>query len=308
MIGQQIKDQIVEAKKAKIKAWPCHVNRASNVGHPCERYLVLSRTAWDQKTLHDWQLQLIFELGEIYEEKTLEDLKEAGVQVVEQQRPFEWKELEMTGHIDCKIVVDDKAYPTEIKSMSPYVWESVNTVADMLAGKYVYLRKYPAQIMMYLLMDGKDHGLMILKNKVTGQYKIIDILLDYEYAEAILKKLERVNKHVHCGTMPDISDNALCDRCEFRHICLPDLGADAVLAEDDIIELLDERKDLIQKISEAGTESYKKRLDEINKLLKSRTEGIPTVMAGSYLISGKWVERKGFEVAATKYWKIDILD
>src|SRR4030042_6716898 len=192
MVAEAISERLLDTAKAKIRVYPCHVNRASSCGHPCERFLFYSRARWNERTMHDVNLQLIFDEGNIHEDAVLARLKSAGIQVVEQQRPFEWKEIELTGHIDCSIIWEGKPYPAEIKSMSPFTFDAVNSVDDMLNGKYVYLRGYPAQMYMYLLMKEMEGGLFVLKNKVNGRIKIIEVPLDYEAAEKIVKKLERV--------------------------------------------------------------------------------------------------------------------
>ena len=62
-ISDLVLGRFIELKKSKVRIWPCHVNRASNLGHPCERYLVYSRTAWDKKAPHEWELQVVFDEG-----------------------------------------------------------------------------------------------------------------------------------------------------------------------------------------------------------------------------------------------------
>jgi hypothetical protein len=191
--------------------------------------------------------------------------------------------------------------------MSPYTFEKVNSVADMLNGKYVYLRGYPAQIFMYLLMDNKDKGLFILKNKVNGQIKVLDVALDYEIADGIVKKLERVNAALKANIEPDrIMDASICTECGFRHICLPDLkyGEGVAFGTDELVQLLDEKEELETRLS--ATKADSKRLDEIKDQIKKMTEGQGTIMAGSYFISGSWVDKRAFEVKASKYWKMVI--
>ncbi|MDD5490079.1 MAG: hypothetical protein PHP25_05380, partial [Candidatus Moranbacteria bacterium] len=181
------------AAEKRIKAWPHPNNRASEAGHPCLRFLVLSRLEPDKKVLHDVNLQRIFDLGNVFEKAVLQELQEAGVNVVEQQRPFEWKKFQLSGHIDGKIQVGDKLIPIEIKSCSPNSFAEVEkkSPADLINSKKIWLRKYPAQILLYMLMDGSEAGLLVFKNKVTGRLHQVNYYLDdvaLEYAESILKK------------------------------------------------------------------------------------------------------------------------
>jgi len=198
-----IVEKVLEAKARKIKQWPVNSNRASELGHECLKYLVLNRTRWEEKTLHNAKLQMIFDMGKMVEESVMQDLREAGFVIVEQQRPFSWAKYQITGSIDCKIAIDGKTYPTEIKSAAPFSFNSINSIEDMKRHKWHYMRKYPAQLTLYLLMDGKDRGLFIFKNKSTGELKEIFLDLDYDFAESLIKKAEAINKHVAEGTLPE---------------------------------------------------------------------------------------------------------
>ncbi len=298
-----IVEKIVEHKRAKIKQWPVSSNRASEAGHSCERYLVFHRARWQEKTLHDVGLQFVFDEGVIHEAAVLKELAEAGVSVVEQQRPFSWPELNLTGHVDGKIVVDGRAIPLEIKSMSPYVFESVNSVADLLNGKYEYLRKYPAQLTLYMLMDNKDEAIFLFKNKVNGQIKEVPMRLDYDYGEQLIRKIERVNVHVAAGTVPDPIewDERTCGSCGFSHVCLPEVRRQALDLTDDpeLEEKLRRRDELKSLVSE---------YDALDKSVKEALKEKEKVVVGNYLITGKWIEKacSAKEAYVQRYWQTKI--
>ena len=95
-----IVEAIRESKEKKISSYPVHSNRASDLGNPCVRYHVYNRTRWAEKSLHNASLQSIFDLGNDFEAIVLKELAEAGVSIIEQQRSFEWKEYQITGHVD----------------------------------------------------------------------------------------------------------------------------------------------------------------------------------------------------------------
>jgi hypothetical protein len=311
-IAEQLLDNIKQAKAKKIKHWPCNTNRASEIGHPCVRYLVYLRTHGDQKLLHNETLQAIFDDGHIHEERVIQDFKDAGYQVIEQQRSFDWKEYQITGHLDFKVVLNGNggppekavAIPVECKSLSPFIYAKLNNLQDFFANKYPHIQKIPGQILTYLLCDNKEHGLLALKPKSSmGGYplKLIDVYLwEYaDYAESLLQKAEKINEHVAKKTLPnriDYNENT-CDSCAFRHICLPD----AVRKEPDLddnsqlIELLEEREQL--------KESYRK-YNEINSLVKDICKDRPKILAGDYLIEGGKVDKKAYSVPAMSYWKI----
>lgn len=289
-----IVEKINDAKQRKIKQYPVNSNRASDLGHPCVRYHVLNRTRWQERSLHTTDLQLIFDLGSEIEQITLKDLAEAGVVVFEQQRAFEWKEYQITGHVDGFILLNNSgpACPLEIKSMSPFVWQAVNTVDDMKRGKYPYLRKYPTQLNLYMLMKGIEKGVFLLKNKVSGAYKEIWMDLDYQLGEETLQRAESINKHVTDGTLPNpINDPVWCDNCPFAHICLPDqIGKEVEIDTTELSALLD-RLDTLKL--------FAREYDETNDEVKTMVRGREKILAGDWFVTGKWIERKGGD----PYWK-----
>src|SRR5512146_73086 len=144
-------EKIAEKKAEKIRKRPCHTNRASSVGHVCERKLVFDRTRWQDAALHDVGLQFIFDEGSQQEQQVLKDLSEAGVQVIEQQRDYEWKAYQLTAHIDGKVMLPEMGNlpPLEIKSMNPFTFKQINTAADILQSKKHYIRSYAAQMQLY---------------------------------------------------------------------------------------------------------------------------------------------------------------
>jgi len=170
----------------------------------------------------------------MHEEDVMDLLRKSGIQVIEQQRPFMWEEIELSGKIDCVLKLNGTdGIPTEIKSMNGFDWEKTNSLDDMKASKKHWIRGYVAQLMFYLLMSNKPFGMFILKNKSTGALKQIDCDLDYEYAENLVKKLELVNKHVKANTYPErIDDRDVCKYCDFKSTCLPDEGWGSISIED----------------------------------------------------------------------------
>ena len=288
-----IVEKILEAKQAKIRQYPVNANRASELGHSCLRYLVLNRTRWQEKSLHDARLQMIFDMGRMVEELVQQDLREAGFTIVEQQRAFSWQKYCITGTIDCKLAIDGAVYPTEIKSAAPHPFESINSVQDMLKHKYHYMRKYPAQLTLYLLMDGKEEGLFLFKNKSTGEYKEIWMPLDYEFAESLVQKAEAINAHVAAETLPEPMpyNEDICQGCGFEHICLPDrIGKEVEISDNtELLELVTRYTTL-----KPGAKEYDEVNDRINKLV----EGKDKLLVGDYFIEGKWIDRTSYQVPA----------
>lgn len=292
-----IVEKIMETKYLDIKQYPVHSNRASELGHPCVRYHVYNRTRWEEKSMHDARLQLIFDLGREIEDITIRDMKDAGFEIVEQQRPFSWREYNITGTVDGKVLLGGEAIPFEVKSCSPYMFDKINSIEDLTKGKYLYLRKYPTQLNLYMLMDNKERGLFIFKNKQTGAYKEIWMQLDYELGEQTIRKAEEINKHVADGTLPaHYDDESVCNDCGYRHICLPEhIGKEVEIDTSELSEMLDR----LEELKEAKLE-----YEKINEEIKEMVEGREKVLAGDWYVSGKWIDKKEFVVKANRYWQI----
>jgi len=290
-------EKILEAQQRKIKQRPINSNTASELGHPCLLYHVYQRTRWQERTLHDARVQLIFGMGNAVEDLAMQELREAGFKVVEQQRPFSWPDYQITGTVDCKLLLDGEAVPTEIKSCSPYMFDKINAIDDLTRGKYLYLRKYPAQLTLYLLMDNKERGVFLFKNKSNGQYKEIWMNIDYALGEELLKRAECINRHVAASTLPDPMeyDEGVCDKCGYVHICpVFHVGKEVTILDDEeLASLLAEYERL---------KPYAKAYDDVDRILKDKLSERDKVLIADWYITGKWVEKKAFSVAAGRYW------
>jgi hypothetical protein len=291
-------EKVNEHIASKIKLWPVNSNRASDLGNPCLRYHVYNRTRWAEKALHDVGLQRVFDMGNEIERIVIRELQDAGCQVVEQQRAFSWPEYKITGSIDGKIIHEHQAIPFDVKSCSPWVFKTINTIDDLKKSKHMYHRKYVTQLNLYMLMDGIDKGLFFFKDKTSGGLKEIWMDLDYQLGEETLKRAEAINKHVDAGTLPDkCAPGCGCEmeRCPFAHICLPDMEGKEV--EIDTGELETMIKTLYQL--ESAASEYDELNNEINRIVSGREK----ILAGEYFITGKWITRK----TGAKYWKKSII-
>jgi CRISPR/Cas system-associated exonuclease Cas4 (RecB family) len=301
-------EKIIESKERKIKQYPVNSNRASDLGIPCVRYHVLNRTKWQEKSLHNVSLQFVFDMGNEIEEIVLKELAEAGIKILEQQRSFEWKEYQITGHIDGKVLFGDQIFPMEIKSCSPFVFKAINSINDLKNGKYGYLRKYPVQLNLYLLMDNKEKGVFLFKDKTSGQFKEIWMDIDYALGEETLKRAEAINTHLAAGTMPEpINDDMWCEGCPFAHICLPEhIGKEVEIDTTNLSEMLDRLEELKPIVKE---------YEEIDDQVKETVKGREKILAGNWFVTGKYYDRKSYDVPAeiksqyekvTQYWKTAI--
>lgn len=304
LTSDEIVGRIIEGKRKKIKTYPCHVSRASEIGHPCERYLVYSITNWQDRLPHDPGLEFVFEGGRLVEELAIKDFEEAGFKVYrpEPDRAIAESKPRITGHIDIRVDFGDgKVYTGEIKGLNRYDWQSINSVDDLLNSKKVWLRKYPAQLMTYLYIKGEERGFFYLKSIPGFQPKFIWVDLNLDYMEEILQKVERIERHIREETLPEgINDMDICEQCSFRHICLPEIQAEALEITDnpEFEEKLNRWYELKETVKE---------YQELDREIKKAAEGKERLMIGDFLITGKLIERKGYEVKPSSYWQTKIL-
>lgn len=301
MNAKQINERLYNAKKEKIKVYPCNNLRASNLGHPCERYLYLLIKHWDEQKPHDVGLQSIFDLGNTMEEYTIKNIKEAGYEVITPTvRSWKIDKPFITGREDIRIKDENgELLPVEIKGLSPFEFDKLNSIEDFFKSKRHYVRGYPAQLQIYMYHFSKEKGFFALTNKLTGQTKFIEMPFDYEYAESLLQKAERIYKALDENTPPDSCDDVnVCENCPLQHIC-----GDVKRVPDDV-ELDDELETLINRKQELA--ESKREYEKVDKEIKERVGDREKVITGSYLITRNKIERKEYTVAARTEYRLQI--
>jgi len=254
---------------------------------------------------------MLFEAGNMIESLAKWELERAGFKITNQQRDFEDKKTQITGHVDFFLSSDGKdAVPCEVKGINHYDFTDVNSPEDMLKSKRVWMQKYPAQLQLYLYLAGIEEGLFYLKDKQTMEPKEIWMNLDYEYTEGLLQKAERINKHVEDGTLPDqVSDLSICEYCEFNHICLPPTACSPV----DFM-LNHEREEWIKRLEEwERLKPTSKEFGDLDKRIKAYFKEKPDTVVGDFMIKHREIERnieakeayvqKGIQVLVTKIGK-----
>jgi hypothetical protein len=312
VVGKELIDisgRVRAGKERKIQAWPVRSNRASELGHPCVLYLYFLRTAWSQRALPTVTLAFIFENGRRIEDEAINELKnDGGFQILEQSRPFEWPIYQITGKIDCKLREpeaphNEKPYPGEIKGLQHHDWERMNFIQDFLDSEKIWLIKYPAQVMLYLLMDASPVGFLYLKSKSTNEPKHIWTKLDdhLDIAEAALVRAQKVNAYMgRKEPQEKVVDQIMreegikycpvtCERCDFRHICLVGteyIGVE-IIASEELEKMLNQRQGLIPAYQE---------YNKIDKQVKELFRGKPETIVGNFLITGKAISRTAYDI------------
>lgn len=204
-IAEKIRKKIISERS---KNYACNSVWASECGHDCIRYLVYQQCDWDKAKPVEDKLLFVFNEGNLQEDQLLLELQKAGIKVKDLQIHISIAEANITGKLDCVVMEEDSngnvAYlPCEIKSMSPNVYDAINTVEDF--SKYSWTRKYYGQIQCYLKNDSGfyPYGYFLAKNKSTGEIKIIKdfdgsntIKFNEPYWNELVKRARGVNKAV----------------------------------------------------------------------------------------------------------------
>lgn len=306
MNAQQLQAQVNKSVEEQIKVFPCNNLRASNIGHPCPRYLYLLIKHWDEQTPHGATLQSIFNLGNKIEEFAIQTLKDAGFEVVTPTGNFkiQLRNGIVTGREDVRIKDREtgELIPTEIKGLNAMDWEKLNCMEDFLTSRKPHIRGYVAQLQVYLLKFEKPAGLFLLVNKQTGQLKFIDIPLDYDYAESVLSRGEYIYDCLADktgNTIPDgCDDMATCQNCSLSHICTaPHNPVEADIDDGTIEEIIDRR----ESFREA-----KKHFEEADAELKSALGSKQKVITGKYLITANVISKKEYTVPAREERRIKV--
>ncbi len=300
-----IDELIRESVRSKIKVYPVNNLRASNIGHPCERYLYLLIKHWDEQSPHDEGLQNIFDLGNSIEEYTIQKLKNAGLEIITPSvRSWKVENPLITGREDIRIKdpSDGQLYPAEIKGLSPFEWERLNSVEDFYQSKRYYVRGYPAQLLVYCWRFEKEKGFFILANKLTGQLKIIEVPFDWERADALLKKGERIYEALADptgNTIPAACDDyTVCENCSLRHICTaPHERPEADIDDGELESIIDRKNEL-----KPAFDAYKAADEELKRCLGSREK----VIAGKYLVTVKTISKKEYIVQARQERRVTV--
>ena len=307
-----IASRVHEMRLGRYRKFPSHSNRASSLGHDCLRALYYQRTAWQEATDPGDTLKLIFQEGDLHETSVLRDIQEAGFQVIEQQVSLQWDRYQITGHVDAIVVAENSAdagangasgdivgYPIDVKSMSGHIWSSCfrdgprvyewADVRDQFEGK-TWLRKYYGQLVLYMLMKNVDHGALLCKSKQTGELAQVNLPLDFDLGEKLLRRAEFLNTSIDNQTPPDRIqwDEDICGRCEHLVSCLPErVGEEPIkfIEVEEIEQLLKTRE-----LAEEGYTAYQ-RSDKRMKAWAKAQDGDKLVV-GDYLLEVKRGDRQ----------------
>jgi len=290
-------------------------NRASEIGHPCVRKLVLDRAIGDKRKPYEWTLQSIFNEGRLHEVDVKRTLSALGYDVIRAEQSFDDRTTDITGHIDGAIEVEGTTVAIEIKSMSQFIHDKIDIAEDMMNGP-LWVRKYIPQLNQYMAFTQSwptpiTKGLFVLKNKQTGLLKFIWIDYDPDMAAECAAKAVHVNKWLEEGfgkatleeiavktgdeLPPECDDAEWCANCQYRGWgCFPEAMMDGrlqMVEDDELTALLDERADLVEPF---------KRYKKVDAAIKdhAKAAGADVLAVGEWTIATKTYDRTVYDVPA----------
>jgi hypothetical protein len=297
-------------------------NWASEIGHPCEKYLVYCRTHGEQAKIHTTELQFVFNLGKRMEQEARQELEEAGYDLRGQVKPWP-DQARITGYIDGMLTHRaweiPGRFPCEMKGMASHFAGKVREIKQRLHAtdpkgaseeilryflehRRPWMRKYPAQLLTYMYLIGSPWGLFYIKDKMSGVPVSFWVHLDpdggwiLDYLAGIFEKAERVNAHVEAGTLPESCDDAeVCDKCRFFHLCLPDLTAAAteLVLDDELVEMVARHEELKPLYREYERIHAKLCKGAEARLQLPKGESRGSFVVGEYLVKGTRVDNPG---------------
>lgn len=328
---EQLSPDIFVEDYRRYKAQRLHGRSVANanwvtvLAHDCEAYAVYMRTvpAKDRLPMKE-SLAMIFSEGDDQARAIKRDLLDAGYDVEGAEGQMAWGTYQITGRQDLKLRKPGvrRGVFAELKSCSPYTYDSINSVEDLRNHRWPFIVKWWRQVCLYMVLKSVDRYWLILKNKSTGQIKVVEFHLndqELHTAEAMLKRAERVNQLVQIGQMPSpdqkISAPDLCPECEFFTVCAPDVDfgrAAEFLSEEQAAEM-EKKLDRLAEIK-----AIAKEYENLDDDLKSEVKAMALASNADSVVIGQWIAglkrqevkaekepRKGFTKTIIKFVKME---
>lgn len=301
-------DKFEEAQRlfleSQIQQYPPRSWWPSSLGHQCDRYLVWSRTRWQEGLRHDYTLESIFGEGRLHAPSMYDRLEKMGYEVFrEWYKPLEYKVGGgvISGKPDgalksYKGVKFDSVGILELKTAQGHAFNKLDTLDDIKGAREPWVRGYYVQSNLYAFLANESWFVLAIKSKATGMMKVIPGELNFDDAETTLKRVEKLQPMVDRNEDPPpiLYDESVCGRCQFRMICWPprEMGVGVQILEDSILADDIERR--------AGLRESKSEYDALDKSIKKRlkAQGVGDAICGNFLISMKQRPVKGFSVEA----------
>ncbi|MBA7561106.1 hypothetical protein ES708_02741 [subsurface metagenome] len=272
-------------------------NHASTLGDACERRLVYRRTIGDQAVPMVAYTRGLLSTGKLLAPIVIDTLNRFGQKqspawrmLEQERRPHDPQFVKL--NIGCQVdsirhvvSAEGRERPcnvVEIKTSDSNIFSRIHTPDDLCL--WPWAAKYSDQLMLGMLgCELVTHpGWLVMVNKGNlYDMKILEIPFDYQRAEQLLRRAERIERHVRGGTIPErINWPSICEKCEFVHLCNPVLEGDP----DAMPERLDDEELAAMLATFRETQEARDAHERIGRELKGRLVPGQRLMVGGVLV------------------------
>ncbi len=274
-------------------------NNASDIGFECDTFQALCRLKGKLRPRISVGLKKIFRVGNTWEQPNIRWLQDAKINVRDTaDKRFEWEKYNIVGYMEADITLPGLdpglKIPLEHKTISPNGFRAIKACKHkgipLTEIKQIWVRKYPGQLMTYMLFKEVELGVWFFFEKSTGDFLWWITQLDFGYTETLIQRAERTEENVSKGFVPPVVTKEICTGCDFSMTyCYPDqdYGPGFVfLSDKEAGEKLD-RRDILR---EAHLE-----YSPLDKLIKDHFRGQNVAIKGergTYKISTKRGDKK----------------
>lgn len=288
-----IPEKLDAITEGKIEKRSSRFNYASDAGwvDDCLLHLVLKRLHPEKELLHGVDLQRIFEEGKRQEKLLRQELRDSGIEILKEKKKLSWPDYKLKLDLDDFILANGDKYPIEYKSCNPNTFRTVARMTDpmeMLESRFVWMRHWPAQLLLYEACTKLDPGIFLFKHKDDGRKHQLNCPLNINYTERILAGLADVNEMVEKKKLPRPEWTDACKNCGFLETyCFPDqpITQDRVpFVTDEEAEVMLTRRQEIEDMEDGKILRLSKEHAKLDKAIKERYRG-ESVVIGNWKIT-----------------------
>jgi CRISPR/Cas system-associated exonuclease Cas4 (RecB family) len=238
---------------------------ATSLGYRCERRIVYQRQG-ALATPIDEGLASLFEEGNWTQTQVRAELWLLGMEVLETERNFKDARLEISGTVDGMLSIPGEGHRSRVAlEIKRCMGHAPTTQAEWSQAQGLWSRYY-AQVTIYLFLSAMERGIGLFKDAASGLWTVCPMRLDYEAAEVLVQRAERVRDAMRAGATPDrIPDRSECRGCPYREtVCHPaDAEVDPLLVarDADLYAQLERREEL---------KAYRDEWEELDEKIKER--------------------------------------
>jgi CRISPR/Cas system-associated exonuclease Cas4 (RecB family) len=233
-ISDLIESIYAEAERAREKEKKRDYLGASQIGHPCGRYLWFTYNGVQGENPPSGRMLLLFTLGALIEQEVIRRLLAAGYRITDEQTGFTDFDRRFGGHCDGVIHgITEKPHLLEIKSANAASFKAMSE-----KGVRAVQPKYYCQCQIYMGYLKLTRAVIVVYNK--NDSSIYAERFDFNQADFDALR-RRAWEIINAKTLPppppafEKENNKDCYFCEYKNLCGGD-GGD--IADDELISSL----------------------------------------------------------------------